>query len=314
VLRKLAAGGCVDQAKAQIMQTKFPEVSKVEWLAKVEADLKGKPLSSLDFEVGGQAFSPIHHQDDLDALPQPIRSSANCRLGVFIEVEDPVEANKLALEALVGGANYIYFYDAGGSGTNAKDILYKGILTDIVDVVWHTAPKPFLTYNAETAAKWLALFSIQRGPQTIWIQFGHNHLENIALLRAVRLCINLILEETGESHSYQIGVVVEGNEADPNAAKIKSTAQAMAAINGGADILMVKPSDGIGTTPFERRIARNVHHLLSEEANFDQVADPAAGSYYIEALTDHLAQKIWSKFQQFSNDSSNKSSNDGNSA
>lgn len=314
MLRKLAAGGCVDQAKAQIMQTKFTEVSKAEWLAKVEADLKGKPLSSLDFEVAGRTFSPIHHQDDLGALPQPIRYSANCRLGVFIEVEDPVEANKLALEALVGGANYIYFYGAGGSGANAKDILYKSILTDIVDVVWHTGPKPFLTYTSETAADRLILFSIARAPQTIWIQLGQNHLENIALLRAVRLCINLILEETGQSHSYQIGVVIEGNEADPNATKIKSTALAMAAINGGADILMVKPSDGKGITPFERRIARNVHHLLSEEANFDQVADPAAGSYYIEALTDHLAQKIWTKFQQLSNNSHNKSSNEGNSA
>jgi methylmalonyl-CoA mutase len=44
---------------------------------------------------------------------------------------------------------------------------------------------------------------------------------------------------------------------------------------------------------FSRRIARNVQHLLKMESAMDEVADPAAGSYYVETLTGQLAEKAW---------------------
>jgi methylmalonyl-CoA mutase len=81
----------------------------------------------------------------------------------------------------------------------------------------------------------------------------------------------------------------------PHGNMIKSTASAMASIAGGCDSLTVEPEDPTNETM--SRIARNVSSILREESHFSKVADPTAGSYYIDSLTDQLSEKAWSKFQ-----------------
>jgi len=81
----------------------------------------------------------------------------------------------------------------------------------------------------------------------------------------------------------------------PHGNMIKSTASAMASIAGGCDSLTVEPEDPTHETM--SRIARNVSSILREESLFSKVADPTAGSYYIDAITDQLSEKAWSKFQ-----------------
>ena len=70
----------------------------------------------------------------------------------------------------------------------------------------------------------------------------------------------------------------------------------MSAIFGGCDSLTVHPFDK--EVSFSSRIARNVQHILKEESFLDKVNNPADGAYYIEALTDEIAQKSWSLFQE----------------
>jgi methylmalonyl-CoA mutase len=72
----------------------------------------------------------------------------------------------------------------------------------------------------------------------------------------------------------------------------------MSAILGGADSLTVEPFDTVFRQPdeFSERIARNQQLILKEEAYFDKVADPAAGSYYIENLTSLIAENAWKLF------------------
>ncbi len=72
----------------------------------------------------------------------------------------------------------------------------------------------------------------------------------------------------------------------------------MSAILGGADSLTVLPFDVPYETPtaFAERIARNQQLVIKEESYFDKVADPAAGSYYIESLTDSLIKAAWELF------------------
>jgi len=86
---------------------------------------------------------------------------------------------------------------------------------------------------------------------------------------------------------------------DPYVNMLRATTEAMAAALGGCDALTIRPYDGAVRPPdeFGLRIARNTQLVLRHEAHFDQVADPAAGSYYIEALTDQLAQRAWAQFQ-----------------
>ncbi len=81
----------------------------------------------------------------------------------------------------------------------------------------------------------------------------------------------------------------------PHGNMIKSTTAAMAAISGGCDSLTVEQGDHANETM--NRVARNVSSILREESHFSKVADPTAGSYYIDSLTNQLSEKAWSKFQ-----------------
>lgn len=84
---------------------------------------------------------------------------------------------------------------------------------------------------------------------------------------------------------------------------IRATTIAMSAVQGGAAALSVLPYDAGRASQaqyppaFGRRIARNVQHLLKMESSMDEVVDPAAGSYYLETLTQKLAAQAWAEFQ-----------------
>lgn len=86
---------------------------------------------------------------------------------------------------------------------------------------------------------------------------------------------------------------------DPNVNMLRATTSGMSAVLGGADALAIAPYDSTFAQPssFSRRIALNISHLLKEESYFDKVVDPAAGSYYIENLTDTLIEKALELFR-----------------
>jgi methylmalonyl-CoA mutase len=79
---------------------------------------------------------------------------------------------------------------------------------------------------------------------------------------------------------------------------LRTQTEAMSAILGGTDSLTVEPFDTVFRHPdeFSERIARNQQLILKEEAYFDKVADPSAGSYYIENLTNLIAENAWKLF------------------
>lgn len=86
---------------------------------------------------------------------------------------------------------------------------------------------------------------------------------------------------------------------DPHTNLLRFTTEAMAAVLGGATSLTVAPFDSLYREPgeFSERLARNLSIILREESQLGRVADPAAGSYYLETLTDTLARESWALFQ-----------------
>ena len=86
---------------------------------------------------------------------------------------------------------------------------------------------------------------------------------------------------------------------DPHGNIVRGTIAALAAAVGGADAVTVLPFSAALGIPdaFSRRVARNTQLILIEEANLHRVADPAAGSGAIEALTDQLCRVAWDLFQ-----------------
>ena len=86
---------------------------------------------------------------------------------------------------------------------------------------------------------------------------------------------------------------------DPWTNMLRLTASAVGASIGGADAVVLGGfTDALGLpTAFARRQSRNAQLVLMEEAHLGRVADPAAGSGYVEALTDEIARAAWAAFQ-----------------
>ena len=79
---------------------------------------------------------------------------------------------------------------------------------------------------------------------------------------------------------------------------LRTQTEAMSATLGGVDSLTVQPFNHAyqKATDFSNRLAVNQQLLLKEESHFDKVADPGAGSYYIEKLTKSLGEEAWKLF------------------
>lgn len=135
------------------------------------------------------------------------------------------------------------------------------------------------------------------------VAIGKSYFVEIAKLRALHILWFNVLKAYGvQKPSVAIAVhfAPDSQDENTNTNMIRAATQAMAAIIGGAQELYVLPSNvgaGESPTPFTRRIARNVQHLLRQESYLDKVQDPAAGSFYIEKLTEELAKKAWGIFQ-----------------
>lgn len=134
---------------------------------------------------------------------------------------------------------------------------------------------------------------------------GSDYFPEIAKLRAARLLWSVVLngfKPAGtESMKMDIhSVTSEWNKTiyDPYVNLLRTQTEAMSAILGGTDSLTVEPFDTVFRQPddFSERIARNQQLILKEEAYFDKVADPAAGSYYIENLTSMISENAWKIF------------------
>lgn len=87
---------------------------------------------------------------------------------------------------------------------------------------------------------------------------------------------------------------------DPWVNVLRSTLAAFGASVGGADSITVLPYDTVLGLPerFSRRLARNTQILLADESNVGRVTDPGGGSWYLESLTDDVADAVWARFQE----------------
>ncbi|RYF74185.1 MAG: methylmalonyl-CoA mutase [Cytophagaceae bacterium] len=137
------------------------------------------------------------------------------------------------------------------------------------------------------------------------VSVGTSYFMEMAKLRALRVLVaRLYPAATGQSILLhcQTSTFYEA-AATPYTNLLRATTEAMAAVIGGADALTVRPYDAVLAVPrpstsgeFSERIARNVSTMLKAESYLDKVADPAAGSYYIENLTQQLVDAAWDLF------------------
>lgn len=130
-----------------------------------------------------------------------------------------------------------------------------------------------------------------------------NYFFEIAKLRALRMFWKAIAAEFGISADCHIlACPTSRNKTiyDYNVNLLRTTTECMSAILGGADTVYNLSYDSVyhKDNEFGERIARNQLLILKGESYFDKTSNPSDGTYYIEVLSQQLAEKALHIFKQ----------------
>ncbi|WP_330166559.1 methylmalonyl-CoA mutase [Rhizobium sp. GN54] len=145
------------------------------------------------------------------------------------------------------------------------------------------------------------------GRLSFFFAIGMNFFMEAAKLRAARLLWTRIMEEFEpkkasslmlRTHCQTSGVSLQ--EQDPYNNIVRTAFEAMSAALGGTQSLHTNSFDEAIALPteFSARIARNTQLILQHETGVTKVVDPLAGSYYVESLTNELAEKAWALIEE----------------
>ena len=181
-------------------------------------------------------------------------------------------------------------YHCAGA-TAAQDVAFS-VATGVEYLRWMT--KAGLDVDA-AARQMLFSFSL-----------GTHHFLAICKLRGARRLWSRVVEACGGSsaaaamriHARTSDRVL--TRRDPYVNLLRNAVGVFAAGLGGADSITSAPFDTLLGPPdrFSRRIARNTLLILQEEAHLHRVIDPAGGSWFLDRLTEQIAEKGWEVFQQ----------------
>ncbi|MBK9192618.1 MAG: hypothetical protein IPM77_14565 [Crocinitomicaceae bacterium] len=141
------------------------------------------------------------------------------------------------------------------------------------------------------------------------LSINENYFVNLAKFRAIRELTALLFSAYKNDTIFPTPVLYATTsnrfqaENDRNNNFLRQTTQAMSAILGGCDVITILPLTVKTTEEQElnERMAKNIPLVLREESYFDKVVDPAAGSMFIEDLTDQLVEKSWNLFKEIEN-------------
>ncbi len=135
----------------------------------------------------------------------------------------------------------------------------------------------------------------------------------IARQRAFRYCWSQVMSSFNPEHNCSSVASIYTQTAYRHLSKrdvfnnlLRNTTASMAMVIGGTDALEVLPHDsalGMGDSNiFSNRMARNIQLILAHECGFDQLVDPAGGSFYLETMTFHLAEAILLRLEAIENE------------
>lgn len=160
-----------------------------------------------------------------------------------------------------------------------------------------------LAYALAHAHEYLVVCRQDQSPKLSFkIGLGSNYFFEIAKVRALRLLWRTLADSYGISTECHIMAVPSRRNKtlySPNSNMLRTTTECMSATIGGADTVCNAPYDAIyhKDNEFGERSALNQLLLLKHESHFDQIAQASEGAYYIESLTQQLAQKALDLFK-----------------
>ncbi len=171
-------------------------------------------------------------------------------------------------------------------------------LAHVNEYLNHLSSAPLGDQSLSTSTS-LSTSSIE---MTFKLATGPNYFFEIAKIRALRkLYATLAKEYNAKETCHIIATPSKRNKTlyDYNVNLLRSTTECMSAVLGGADTICNLPYDALyhKSNEFGERISRNQLLILKRESYFDAVSNPSDGTYYIESLTDELAEKALQLFK-----------------
>jgi methylmalonyl-CoA mutase len=263
------------------LRADFPPVATATWEAAIAKDLKGA-----DYEKKlvwrteeGLAVRPYYRKEALDGLDGQLRTAP----GLYPFVRGTGRSWEIAQDAKPGP---------------------KAIRADLLHEAGAHAIQE-LGYVIAAGVERLAALAAALPVDTIagQIEFvfavGPSYFIEIAKLRAARILWAQAVAAFGPSDDGACHMCLHVRTPRRNKSSydrytnlLRVTTEALSAVVGGCDQLTVAPFG------FDPHLALNLQRILKEESHLDAVADPAGGSYYIEALTNSLAREAWKLLQQ----------------
>ena len=248
-----------------------------------------------DIDAAQALIALIDERGDADA--------SRCWLGL-----DPVGA--FARDGSLGDVDACAAYAASIAASHPNVVACTVDTTRYVDagadevqeLGWMLATGVAMLRALETAG-----LSVERAAATIGFRVtaDADQFLTIARLRAARSLWSAVLAASGApgatSSFHAVTSASMFSERDAAVNMLRSTSAAFGAGIGGADAVTVLPFDG-SNSALARRNARNIQHLLIDESGVNRLVDPAAGSGYVESLTERLLDAGWAAFQQVETD------------
>ena len=251
----------------------FPEVPTAAWEEAIARDLKGADYEKklVWHTEEGLAVRPYYRKEDLAGLDRQLsfrRESRGWEIAPGAEpAEDAVRADLL--------------HEAGA---HAIQELGYAIAAGVERLAALCEKK-----SVEEAARQME-FVLAAGP---------SYFLEIAKLRAARLLWDRAVAAFEPKEPEACGMRLHVRTPRRNKSVydrytnlLRVTTEALSAVIGGCDRLTIEPFG------FDPHLAVSIQHILQEESHLDRVADPAGGSYYVEALTDSMAREAWKLFQK----------------
>ena len=240
-------------------------------------------------EERGIAPEKVYGGINIDPLSVLARKGKCCNENPYAVVKTNVEkmaAYKNFKTIEVGG--YV-FNNAGSSIVQelgfslAAGVEYLDKLTDAGMSVNDIAPK--MRFHFATGSKYFMEIAKLRAARYLWAH----------IVKAYNPCCNCkcMMNIHAETSEWNKTVY------DPNVNMLRTQTETMSAVLGGVDSFTVHPFDDTfecQPTELAERVARNQQLLLKEESHFAKIVDVAGGSYYIEELTQNIAEAAWKLF------------------
>lgn len=240
-------------------------------------------------EERGIAPEKIHGGINIDPLSAMALKGKVCCENPFVSVKENTEKMKAyphfkTIE--VGG----YVFNNSGSSivqelgfSLAAGVEYLDKLTDAGMSVDEAAPR--IRFHFATGSKYFMEIAKLRAARYLWAQIVKAYKPSCD-----GKCKMNIHAETSEWNKTLY---------DPNVNMLRTQTETMSAVLGGVDSFTVHPFDYVyecHPSELGERVARNQQLLLKEESHFGKIADVAGGSYYIEELTQSIAEAAWKLF------------------